>query len=125
MDERAFRRAVLSVLARIEANQAKLAAQIGAIMTDATDTAGVLARIQADVAENTSTEASAKTLLGNIAAELKAAIAAGQSAGLTTDQLAAFNAVADTLEANDADLAAAVTANTPPTTAPAAPTPTS
>lgn len=82
-------------------------------MTDATDTAGVLARIQTDVATNTSAAASAKTLLGNIKTELDAALAAGTAAGLTADQLAAFNTIADTLEANDTDLSAAVVANTP------------
>jgi hypothetical protein len=59
--------------------------------------------LTADVTTNTSVEQSAVTLIGNLAAQIKAA---------GTDPVA-LKALTDQLEANDAALAAAVTANTP------------
>lgn len=69
------------------------------------------------VANQTTVENSAVTLLAQLSASLQALIAQG---GNTVDP-AALQAIVDTINANDTNLAAAVTANTPAqTTAPAA-----
>lgn len=62
--------------------------------------------LKAQVTANTEIEASAIVLIQGIAAQLKAAIAAGDPAALT--------ALADQLHTSAAALADAVTANTPP-----------
>ncbi len=72
-----------------------------------------LDKLTAEVANNTSVEQSAVALLKNLKTELDAAIASAP-----TDDGAALQALSDTLGANDADLAAAVLANTPPVVAP-------
>lgn len=64
-----------------------------------------------DVASDTAVEQSAITLLNNLSAQLKAAIASQP-----TDDGAALAALSTTLETNQAALAAAITANTPAAT---------
>lgn len=75
-----------------------------------------LANLQAAVTAETTVEAGVITLLQTLAADLQAAIAAGNDA-------AAVQAVADQITQNTATLAAAVTANTPTPPAPPAPAP--
>lgn len=65
----------------------------------------VLDDLTANVTANTSAVQSAITLLGNLKAQLDAAIASGDPAKL--------QALSDALGKNDTDLAAAITANTP------------
>jgi hypothetical protein len=80
--------------------------------------------LSAEVATNTTVEGSTKTLIQGLSAQLTAALAAASSAGATPDQLAELTTLQTTLAANDADLAAAVAANTqPPAPAPADPQP--
>lgn len=67
-----------------------------------------LDNLTAGVAANNSAIESAITLLGNLKAALDAAIASQP-----TDDGAALQALSDSLGAEDAKLAAAVTANTP------------
>lgn len=77
--------------------------------------------LTADVAQETSVNQSAITLIQGIPALISAAVAAAQAAGATPDQLAAFDSLNSTIAANSAALSSAVTSGTP---APApAPTP--
>ena len=71
------------------------------IMTAALD------RLTADVAAQNTLMASAVTLIGGLAAQIRAAVATGDDDAL--------NALADSLEAQDNSLAAAISANTPAT----------
>jgi hypothetical protein len=72
-----------------------------------------LENLQAAVAAEATVEASVVTLLTNLSADLQSAIASNNPA--------AIQAVADQITANTATLAAAVSANTVPPAAPAAP----
>lgn len=65
--------------------------------------------LQAAVANDTTVEQSAITLLQGLSAQLKAAIVASATAG----DLTAVEAVAQQIDANSTSLAAAVAANTP------------
>jgi len=69
-----------------------------------------LTQLESDVTAETTVEQSAVTLLTGISQQLKDIIAAG---GDPAAQLARVAAVSAALEASTADLAAAVTANTP------------
>lgn len=66
------------------------------------------AALQAEVARNTTVEQSAVALIQGIKKQLDDLLAAGQP--ITSEQI---KALSDQLGANDTDLAAAVTANTP------------
>ena len=75
------------------------------------------------VAAQTTVDASAVTALSGIAQMLKDALAAAAAAGATAVQLQALTDLSASISANNAGLANAVAANTPPAPAPA-PTPT-
>lgn len=91
----------------------RLLMQLGRItlMADQ-DFATQLSRLQQDVAAETNQITAAETLLSGLSAAMKA----------SANDPAAISALADTIEAKTAELAAAVAANTP--AAPPAPTPT-
>jgi len=74
--------------------------------------------LQTEVANNTSVESSAVTLIQGLATQLAAALATASAAGATPAQLQSLTDLQTTLTANDAALAAAVTANTPVTPTP-------
>ena len=74
-----------------------------------------LTALQAQVTASTTVEASAVTLINGIAAQIAAAVAAAQAAGATPAELQAVTDVQTSLQNSSAALAAAVTANTPPT----------
>ena len=80
--------------------------------------AQLITGLQTEVANNTTVEGSALTLIQGLAAQLAAALA--MEAGPA--QSSALQAVLTQLQTNDSGLAAAVAANTP--AAPAAPNPT-
>jgi len=83
-------------------------------MSGTTDTiANELTNLTTDVTNETSVEASAITLINGIPALIAAAVAAAQGAGATPAQLAAFATLGQQITASSANLAAAVTANTP------------
>jgi hypothetical protein len=73
----------------------------------------VLADLQTEVQANTTVVGSVQALVQNLATQLAAAIQAAQNAGVSTEDLAAFQAVHDSLAANDTALANLVIANTP------------
>lgn len=76
--------------------------------------------LTADVAEETTVNQSAVTLINGFAAQLAAAIAAAQAAGATPAELASLTALGTSISANTTALTAALTANTPasPSTGP-------
>jgi hypothetical protein len=74
--------------------------------------------LTADVAGETTVDASATTLINGIPGIVAAAVAAATAAGATPAELARLAALEATLQANVAPLQAAITANTP--SAPAA-----
>lgn len=71
-----------------------------------------------EVANNTTVEASALTLISGLKAQLAAALAAAAAAGATPAQLASLTSLQTSLAANDTALAAAVGANTIPPVGP-------
>jgi hypothetical protein len=108
-------RKILASLARIESSLERIEAKLGIIQKEEETIMQDLTQLTADVANDTTVEKSAVTLLQGLKARLDAAIAADQSGD--PQQLAALSRQ---LEASTADLAAAITANTP--AAPAAAT---
>ena len=106
MDEETWR-AVRGIHARfdyLERVLARLSNDEGTIMAAIDD-------LKAEVARNTTVEQSALTLITGLSSQLAAAIASGD--------MGQVQAVADTLKANDDQLAAAVAANTPAAAPPA------
>jgi hypothetical protein len=77
-----------------------------------------IAALQTEVANNTTVEQSAITLIQGLAQQLAAAIAAAAAAGATTAQLQTLTDLQTTLAANDSALSAAIAANTPAAPAP-------
>jgi hypothetical protein len=73
-----------------------------------------IAALQTAVANETSVDQSAITLLNGIPALIQAAVTQAQAAGATPAQLKALTDLGTTIGANATGLAAAVTANTPP-----------
>lgn len=72
-----------------------------------------------EVANNTTVEASALTLIRGLKTQLATALAAAAAAGATPVQLASLTSLVGTLTTSDAALAAAVGANiTPPVVGP-------
>lgn len=70
-------------------------------------------QLTAQVARNTTVEASASALIKGFAAQLAAAVAAASAAGATPVQLQALTDLGASIGAADDDLSAAVAANTP------------
>lgn len=85
--------------------QTALFSKLNIIQIGETNMAKTLADLQADVIAEATVNQSAITLLQGLKAQLDAAIASGDPAQI--------QAISDSLEANTAALAAAVTANTP------------
>ena len=81
-----------------------------------------ISALQAEVAKQTTVDASAVTLIQGLATQLAAALAAAANAGATTAQLSALTALQTALANNDTSLGASVSANTAPV-APVPPTP--
>ena len=79
-----------------------------------TDVNSALLELQADVAQETTVDQSAVTLIQGIPALIAAAVAQAQAAGATPAQLAAFDQLGAQITANATGLAAAVTAGTTP-----------
>ena len=77
--------------------------------------------LQTEVANQTTVDASAVTLMQGLSTQLAAALAAAANAGATPAQLAALTALQTSLAGNDTTMAAAVLASTPG--APVAPIP--
>ncbi len=75
--------------------------------------AALLAKLQADVAAETTVAQSAVTLIKGIPALIADAVAKAQAAGATPEQLQAFADLSTAIEGTTADLSAAVTAGTP------------
>lgn len=69
--------------------------------------------LQAEVANQTTVDQSAITLLQGLSTQLAAALAAAANAGATPAQLQALTDLQTSLAANDTSLAAAVKTNTP------------
>lgn len=85
----------------------------------ATDTiANELAELTQDVTNETTVDKSAITFMNGFASMLATAVSQAVSNGATPAQLAGFNALGTTIQANAAAMAAAITANTPVATAP-------
>jgi len=72
-----------------------------------------ISALQAAVAEETTVEQSAITLLNGLSEQLAAALQAAQNAGATPEQLASFDTLAGAISNNSTALAASVAANTP------------
>lgn len=72
-----------------------------------------IATLTADVAAETTVEQSAITLINGIPTLIANAVAAAQAAGATPAELAALTALGTSITNSSANLAAAVTANTP------------
>ena len=72
-----------------------------------------IATLQATVANDTTVEQSAITLISGLATQLQAALAAAQAAGATPAQLQSLADLQTQITSNSTALAAAVTANTP------------
>jgi len=89
------------------------------IMSGSVDAA--IANLTTQVEAETSVNASAITLINGFPAMIAAAVAAAQAAGATPAQLAAFDALGSSIQANADSLAAAVTTNTPTPVTPPAP----
>lgn len=81
-----------------------------------------IAALTAKVSAESTVVSSAVTLLNGISATVASAVAAALAAGATPDQLKALTDATASIDAQSAQLAAAVAANTPtaPTPAPAA-----
>jgi hypothetical protein len=96
----------------------RIEAKLDAILAQEKQYTMTLAQLKAQVDKNSSVEESAVTLIKGIAAQLAAALA-------NQDDPNAIQALSDELTASANDLAAAVTANTPPapTTTQAPPAP--
>jgi predicted benzoate:H+ symporter BenE len=77
-----------------------------------------IAALTADVENLKTVDAAAVALISGFSAQLAAAVTAAQAAGATPAQLQSLTDLDTAIKANTADLAAAVTLNTP-----AAPTP--
>lgn len=73
-----------------------------------------LASLQNEVTNNTSVEDSALTLIQGIPTLIQNAVNAALANGATPDQLTQLQSLITTLQSNDGNLAAAVTANTQP-----------
>jgi len=73
----------------------------------------ILDDLQAEVTKDVAVMSSATTLINGIAARVQAAVDAALAGGATAAQLAPVQAEVDALKAGSADLASAVTANTP------------
>ena len=73
----------------------------------------ILTDLDAAVTAATTVEASAATLIRGIAGRVQAAVDAALVNGATATELAPVQAEADALKASSADLAAAVSENTP------------
>jgi hypothetical protein len=69
--------------------------------------------LTAEVTRNTTVEKSALALIQGFSAQLTAAVNAALAAGATPAELAALTALDTTLKANDDELAAAISQNTP------------
>jgi hypothetical protein len=82
-----------------------------------------ISALQTEVANQTTVDNSAVTLLQGLSTQLAAALAAAANAGATPAQLAELTALQTALAANDTTLGAAVTANTPAAAVPTAPIP--
>jgi hypothetical protein len=83
-------------------------------MSSAANTlAQVLANLQAEVANNTTVESSALTLVQAIPTMIQNAVTQALAEGATGQQLSSFNTLITQLQQNDTNLAAAVTVNTP------------
>jgi hypothetical protein len=93
------------VLTALDAIATKLDNLIKKEETDMANVQKDIVSLTAQVAQNTSVEESAVTLINGIAAQLAAAIAAGNPAAL--------DALQAQLAASASDLGAAITANTP------------
>src|SRR5690348_13468413 len=100
---RSRRRARLSA---IEAKLDRVLALLGETSKQRGDIMTTLADIKAKVEAETTVEQSAITLMGGLSQQLKDAIANGADP-------AVLQSIADELDANNASLAAAVSANTP------------
>ena len=110
------------ILRRLAAIEQQLAVMIsmlrkqGAmIMATQADFDAAITDLQAKVTADTNATTAAETLLTNLTALLKSALA---TAGGTDAQLAAVKAAVATIDANNSALAASVTANTPAAPAP-------
>lgn len=92
---------------------ATLTEQVNKMSGTTDNLAAEISALQGKVASLTTAEQSAEALLDGLSRQLKDAIAAGQSAGATAEQLAALTALGDQIDANKSALAAAVTRDTP------------
>jgi hypothetical protein len=91
--------------------------------TDMAALDNAISALQTEVANQTTVDASAVTLMQGLSTQLAAALAAAANAGATPTQLAALTALQTSLAGNDTTMAAAVTANTPAAAVPVAPIP--
>lgn len=114
--------AQFAILIGIRCDVRKLNKQNNKIMALETTLDKQIADLQTEVTNETAVEQAALKLIQGIPALIAAAIASAQAAGATTAQLQAISDLQDKLAANDSELSAAVTANTPaaPTAAPTA-----
>jgi hypothetical protein len=104
--------AIYLLSAKLDNYQSKLMSTLAQLSKQETLIMATLDDITAAVAAETTVEAGVITLLGQLSAELQAAIASNSPAAL--------QAVVDSINANSAALSAAVTANTPVVTPPPA-----
>ena len=111
----------VKLLHTLHANQLLILQKLDLLLTQGNKMAVDITALTAEVANNTTVEASVVALVQSLAAQLAAL--ANNTADAATQT--ALNALVTQLQSNDASLAAAVTANTPAPPAPApAPTPT-
>ena len=111
--------AVQSTLAVLQATLTNIETQMGGLMTASANVAAEVASLTTSVANETTVDQSAVVLLNGIPAMIANAIAQAQAAGATPAQLAAIDALRQTMATNATNLAAAITANTSAAPAPA------
>lgn len=104
---------MFAYLCEIKSEIVKLNKQNNKIMALETTLDKQIADLQTEVTNETAVEQAALKLIQGIPALIAAAIASAQAAGATTAQLQAISDLQDKLAANDSELSAAVTANTP------------
>jgi len=100
-------------LSRIEHNQYLILEAVKRMSTAANALDVQIANLTADVAAETTVEQSAITLINGIPALIAKAAAAATAAGATPAELASLTALGASIASSSANLAAAVTANTP------------
>jgi uncharacterized protein (DUF3084 family) len=111
---------VRSTLASLQTTLKNVSSQIGALIVTANSLDTSITALQAAVTAEETEEQSAIVLLNGIPQLIASAVAQAQAAGATPAELSSLTDLQTAITQNTAGLAAAVVANTPATSAPAA-----